>query len=265
MAGRVLCRCLLCLGVCCLAWLSSVVYWSLLVAPGVVFWCSAVVCPWVLCCAVLLHVVPPDVVFLCAVLFCFALFGAVARCVVPSGAVRRPGVLCLPALCFVLSPRAVCLLPWCVAVCSCSPLCFVLCASWGVMLCVPCPLRPVRCCCAALLSLGALLPCAVPRGAVLLCGAVVSCPAALFGLLLELVWLLLLEKLLQNLLKYFLAFGNRLKLYTTQRTHTRTLAGSKTMSSSLPYMLTRGGGSVVAGMALVMESSFSSSLEFDST
>ena len=66
------------------------------------------------------------------------------------------------------------------------------CASRGVVLCVPCPLRPVRSCCASLLSLGALLPCAVPRGAVLLCGVVVSCPAALF------VWFLILVKQLQN-------------------------------------------------------------------
>ena len=126
------------------------------------------------------------------VLFCFALFGAVARFVVPWGAVLCPGVPCLPALCFVLSPRAVCVLPGCFAACCCSPLCFVLSASWGVVLCVPCPLRPVRCCCAALLTLGALLPCAVPLSAVLPCGAVVSCPAALFGLLPGFVWFLLL-------------------------------------------------------------------------
>ena len=193
------CRCLVCLRVCCWAWLSSVVSWWVLVAPGVVFrWC-AVLCPWVLCCAVLLRVVPPGFVLLCAVLFCFALFVAVARCVVSCGAVRRPGVLCLLVLCFVLSPRAVCVLLWCVGAWCCSLLCFVPRASWGVLLCVPCPLRPVRCCCAALLSLGALLSRAVPRGALVPCGAVVSCPAALFGLLPVFVWFLLLEKPLQIL------------------------------------------------------------------
>ena len=64
--------CLLCLCVCCWAWLSSVVSWWVLVAPGVVSRWRAVACPWVLCCAVLLRVVPPGVALLCAVLFCFA-------------------------------------------------------------------------------------------------------------------------------------------------------------------------------------------------
>ena len=68
----------------------------------------AVLCPWMLCCAVLVRVGPPGVVLLCAVLCCLALFGAAARGVVPSGAARCPGVLCVPALCVVLSPRAVC-------------------------------------------------------------------------------------------------------------------------------------------------------------
>ena len=72
------------------------------------------------------------------------------------------------------------------------PPCFVPCAYWGVVLCVPCFLRPVRCCCASSLSLGALIPCALPRGAVLPCRVVVSCPATLF------VWFLLLVKPLEN-------------------------------------------------------------------
>ena len=78
----VLCCCLLRLCVCCRAWLSSVVSWWVLVAPGVVSRWLAVVCPWVLCCALLLRVVPPGVALLCAVLFPFAPFGAAARCVV---------------------------------------------------------------------------------------------------------------------------------------------------------------------------------------
>ena len=111
----VLCCCLLCLCVCCWAWLSSVVSWWVLVAPGVVSRSRAVVCPWVLCCALLLRVVLPGLALLCAVLFRFAPFGAAARCVLSWGAVRRFGVLCLLARCFVLSPRAVCVLLWCVA------------------------------------------------------------------------------------------------------------------------------------------------------
>ena len=85
----VLCGCLLCSCVCCLAWLSSVVSCWVLVAPGVVSRWRAVVCPWVLCCGVLLRVVPPGVALLWAVLFRFAPFGAAARCVVSWGAVRR--------------------------------------------------------------------------------------------------------------------------------------------------------------------------------
>ena len=111
----VLCCCLLCLCVCCWPWLSSVVSWWVLVAPGVVSRWRAVVCPWVLWCAVLLRVVPPGVALLCAVLLRFALFGAAARSVVSWGAVRCLGVLCPLAPCFILSPRAVCILLWRVA------------------------------------------------------------------------------------------------------------------------------------------------------
>ena len=66
------------------------------------------------------------------------------------------------------------------------------------------------------LSLGALLPCAVSRGAVLPRGAVVSCPAALLGLFLAWLWLYLLEKPLENFVKYFfllfLAFENKINI-----------------------------------------------------
>ena len=103
----VLCCCLLCLGVCCWAWLSSIVSWWVLVAPGVVSRWHAVVCPWVLCCAVLLRIVLPGVALLCAVLFRFAPFGAAARCVVSwalsdvlgSCAFWRRVLSCPPALC----------------------------------------------------------------------------------------------------------------------------------------------------------------------
>ena len=168
------CCCLLCLCVCCWAWLSSVVSWWVLVAPGVVSRWRAVVCPWVLCCAVLLRVVPPGVALLCAVLFRFAPFGAAARCVVPWGAVRRLGVVCLLAPCFVLSPPAVCVLLWCVAAWCCPPLCFVPCAPWGVVLCVSCRLRPVRCCCVAR---SPSVPCSPVLCLVVLCCRVVPwCP-----------------------------------------------------------------------------------------
>ena len=208
----VLCCCLLCLCVCCWAWLSSVVSWWVLVPPGLVSrWC-AVVCPWVLCCAVLLRVVPPGVALLCAVLFCFAPLGAAARCVVSWGAVRRLGVLCLLAPCFVLSPsRCVCFAVVCRRV-----------VLFAVVLCAVCALgcRVVRFLssppCAVLLcgalSLGALLPCAVPRGAGPPRGAVVSCPAALLGVFLAWVWLYLLEKRLQNFGKYFSPFFWLLKI-----------------------------------------------------
>ena len=201
------------------------------------------VCPWVLCCAVLLRVVPPGVALLCAVLFCFASFGAAARCVVSWGAVRRPAVLCPLAPCFVSSPRAVCVLLWCVTAWCCSPLCFVPCAPWGVVLCASCRLRPVRFCCVARSSSVPCSPVLCPvvlccrvvlwRPALLPCrGAVVSCPAALSGLFLAFAWSLLLEKPLKHLLKYFLAFENK-KNYTRPN----TLACSKTLYASMSYVL----------------------------
>ena len=170
----VLCCCLLCLCVCCWAWLSSVVSWWVLVAPGVVSRWRAVVCPWVLCCAVLLRVVPPGVALLCAVLFRYAPFGAAARCVVSWGAVCRLGVLCLLAPCFVLSPPAVCVLLWCVAAWCCLLFGFVPCAPWGVVLCVSCRIRPVRCCCVAR---SPSVPCSpVLCPVVLRCRVVLWCP-----------------------------------------------------------------------------------------
>ena len=170
----VLCCCLLCLCVCCWAWLSSVVSWWVLVAPGVVSRWRAVVWPWVLCRAVLLRLVPPGVASLCAVLFRFAPFGAAARCVVSWGAVPRLRVLCLLAPCFVLSPRAVCVLLWCVPAWCCSPLCFVPCAPWGVVLCVSCRLHPVRCCCVAHSPSVPCFPVLCP--VVLCCRVVPWCP-----------------------------------------------------------------------------------------
>ena len=170
----VLCCCLLCLCVCCWAWLSSVVSWWALVAPGVVSRWRAVVCPWVLCCAVLLRVVPLGVALLCTVLFRFAPFGAAARRAVSWGAVPCLGVLCLLEPCFVLSPCAVCVLLWCVAAWCCAPLCFVPCAPWGVVLCLSCRPRPVRCCCVARSPSVPCFPVLCP--VVLCCRVVPWCP-----------------------------------------------------------------------------------------
>ena len=160
-------------------------------------WCRVSV----VCCGVFLGAVLPRVAacraaWHCVVVRCVVSFSSALCCRALCRVLGRCPSSCGPvpsALCFVLSRRAVCVLLWCVAAWCCSQLCFVPCASWGVVLCVPYPLRPVRCCCASLLSLGALPPCAVPRGAVLPCGVVVSCPAAVF------VWFLLLVKQLQNL------------------------------------------------------------------
>ena len=165
--------------------LSPVESWWVLVSCFVdVLWCVPGCCAAPRCC------VSCRLALGCCVLCCFVLL-----CLVLSRTVSCLGALSVVlwacgfgALFCLVSPRRVCF----AVVCCCPLLCFVPCVSWGVVLCVPCPLRPVQCCCASLLSLGARLPCAVPRGAVLPCGVVVSCPAALF------VWFLLLAKPLQN-------------------------------------------------------------------
>ena len=171
------CCCLLCLRVCWWAWLSFFVPWWILVGPGVVCrWC-AVECPWVLCRAVSVRVVPPGLVLLCAVLFSFALFGAVASSVVSWGAVRCPGVLCV----------------WrCVLSCL-AALCAFCC---GVLLpgvvrrCALCRLRPGVSCCAfpvlsalcgvAVRPCSTLVPCSPELCPVVLCCRVVLwCPVLL--------------------------------------------------------------------------------------
>ena len=148
-----------------------------------VLWCAPRCCAAPRCC-----------VYCRLALRCSALCFFVLLCLVLSRAVSCLGALSvvlwscvLGAVFCLVSPRCRCF----AVVCCLLMLLFVPSASWDVLLCVPCPLRPVRCCCASLLSLGTLLPCAVPRGAVLPCGVVVSCPAALF------VWFLLLMKPLQ--------------------------------------------------------------------
>ena len=147
-------------------------------------------------CAALRCVVVRCVVSFCSVWCCCALCCVLGRCPsswgpVPSGAVFclvPPRCVCFAVVCrcvvlFAVVLRAVCAL-------GCRVVRFLASPPCAVLLCGP-------------LSLGALLPCAVPRGAVLPRGAMVSCPAALLGLFLAWVWLYLLEKPLQNFVKYF--------------------------------------------------------------
>ena len=150
-------------------------------------------------CAAWRCVVVRCVVSLCSVWCCRALCCVLRRCLSSWGPVPSGAVFCL------VPPRCVCF----AVVCRCVVL-------FALVLCAVCALgcRVVRFLsslpCAVLLcgplSLDALLPCAVPRGAVLPRGAVVSCPAALLGLFLAWVWLYLLEKPLQNFVKYLFGF-----------------------------------------------------------
>ena len=134
--------------------------------------CCAV-CPWVRCCVALLRVVPPGVVLSCAVLLCCARL------------VPLLVVLCPLALPVVLGPCALrrCVLRCSPALCALCCVCFVV-ARWCVLLfaallravlCVPRPLRSVRCCallcwcacvvlfvwCVLLLAPGAVVRCCV--------------------------------------------------------------------------------------------------------
>ena len=209
-------------------------WWLLVSCLAGVLWCvpgcCAAPCCWALC-RLVLRVL--SVLFhFCSVWCCRALCCVLGLCPSSSGPVPSGAVFCL------FPPRCVCF----AVVCRCVVL-------FAFVLCAVCALgcRVVRFSssppCAVLLSgplsLCALLPCAVPRGAVLPRGAVVSCPAALLGLFLALVWLYLLGKPLQNLKKKFflsLAFENKKKY-----TRPNTLACSKTMyaavSSVLPVVL----------------------------
>ena len=120
-------------------------------------------------------------VLCCRVLCCFAalvwcrclLRRALWRCPSPWGPVLCGAVFWgVPARCVLC---AVCVLWWRGGACCCLPLCFVLCVSRGAVLCVPCPLRSVRCCaslcccprvvlfvwCVLLLAPGAVVRCCV--------------------------------------------------------------------------------------------------------
>ena len=121
-----------------------------------------------------------------------------SSCIVQGGTLssRRYLLTYLPVFCRVSLRSvlcAVCVLPWCVGACCCSPLCFVLCVSWGVLLCVPCPLHAVQCCaalcwhaCVVLFawSVRILAPGAVVRRCVLCCFpwcSALRCCAVLLG------------------------------------------------------------------------------------
>ena len=156
-------------------------------------------------CAAWRCVVVRCVVSFCSVWCCRALCCVLGRCPPSWGPVPSGAVFCLVpprCVCFAVVCRRVVLFAVVLcAVCAlgCRVVCFLSSLPCAVLLCGP-------------LSLGALLPCAVPRGAVLPRGAVVSCPAALLGLFLACVWLYLLEKPLQNFVKYFSPFFWLLKI-----------------------------------------------------
>ena len=150
------CRSVLC-AVCC----------AVLCVPG----CGAAprccaLCRPVLCCRLLCSFV--------SLVWCRCLLRrALWRCSSPWGPVLCGAVFCgVPPRCVLC---AVCVLSWRGGACCCSPLCFVLCASRGAVLCVPCPLRSLRCCaslcwcapvvlfvwCVLLLAPGAVVRCCV--------------------------------------------------------------------------------------------------------
>ena len=130
---------LLVAAVCCAA---SLVLLSRCVVR-VVACCCALGCV-AACCAVSPVAVLRCVASCCAVVFWVAFSGPVwCRCLLcralgpcpsPWGVVPSGTVFCRASLCFVLCVVRV--LPRCVGACCCSPLCFVPCVSWGVVLCV---------------------------------------------------------------------------------------------------------------------------------
>ena len=148
-----------------------------------------------MCCAVSLVPVLRRVGLRCAVLLCawllsLVLFGVAACSVMPSSS-SSMAVSSRGSLRCVLCTLSV--LPWCVGVCCCSTVCFGLCVSSDVVLCVPSPPPAVHCCAApwwcacvvlfvwpvVFLLLGAVVCCRV-----LCCYlgcAVVRCCAALLG------------------------------------------------------------------------------------
>ena len=133
--------------------------------------CRSVLCA--VCCAVLCVCSRVLCCFVAPVWCGCLLRRALWRCPPPWGPVLCGAVLCGVPPCYVLF--AVCVLSWRAGACCCLPLCFVLCVSRGAVLCVPCPLRSVRCCaslcwcacvvlfvwCVLLLAPGAVVRCCV--------------------------------------------------------------------------------------------------------
>ena len=158
-------------GGCCPPPPPCVSRFSSLPLPAVCRVLCCAVCPWALCCAALLRVVSPGAVLSCGVLLCCARLVPllVAPCPLAPPvalgpcALRRCVLRCSPTLCALC---CVCFVVvwWC-----------VLCVSRGAVLCVPCPLRSVRCCvslcwcarvvlfvwCVLLLAPGAVVRCCV--------------------------------------------------------------------------------------------------------
>ena len=153
----------------------------------------------VLCCAASLGAVRRRVnaccsarrcaVLCCVVLFCS--FGAAACCLVPYGAARPPGVVCLPVLCFVLFP--VC--------CVCSVVVCWCVLLFATVLCAVCvlgrpavrPLSPLLCavlCCVVLVRLRCAVRVVCAVSGAWCCGAllcVVLFPVVLCGVVLGVV------------------------------------------------------------------------------
>ena len=152
------------------------------------------------------------VVSFCCISCCHVLYCVLGRCPLSWGPLPSGAVFCLvspPCVCFAVV--CCCLVLFAVLLCA---VCALGCRAVRFLLYLPCAVLL----CGPLFS-GALLPCAVPRGAVLPSGAVVSCLVALLGLSLAFVWFYLLEKPLQNFLKYvLLAFEKKKDIYTTQHT-----------------------------------------------
>ena len=210
----VCCVCVLAVvsGCCKTQQLSSVVSWWVRVAPGVVFrWC-AVVCPWVPCCAVLLRVVPPGVVW-----FRYALFGAVVWCVLSLSVVLGT---CAFWRCVLSCPAALCVF------------CCVVSLRGVVRCCALCRVRPgVSCCAFPVLSFlcgvavgpcSPLVPCSpVLCPVVLCCRVVLWCRVLLLCLVcfLPLFGFSYLSNRCKILLNYFFFFRLKIKKIIHYPTH----------------------------------------------
>ena len=241
--------------VCCGALLSCVVFCGAVLCCGALLSCCAAVGA---CFALLWAVVLCYVVLLvgCAV-FCPVVVAACcsALLLVLCVPCLLRSVRCGALLCWLWCPASLCRVLWRCAVVWCCAV--VLCCRFAVLLvfalppcgpscgaCVVCAVVGASCCgvslcvvvspwafCGVVVLLWCVVvSCCAVRCPVVSCALcrVLRCRAALLGLFLAWVWLYLLEKPLQNFVKYFffplffffffLAFENKIKLYTTQHT-----------------------------------------------